>query len=129
MLHPSNKQLLYFFIKNGARSKKTLIHPKPLIDQLEDLNLLQESDEIFFINHEKLITIRQGEEDHFFVYISADEGYYLEYLNERTSEPIIVQTNNVRELFSSAQDYLLQKNLFEDQIKKKKNIQDIFMFF
>jgi hypothetical protein len=129
MLHPFNKQLLYSFIRNGAKTKERVMHPQPLIEQLDEFNLLAETDSTYFINHEQLITIRQGEEDHFFVYLFVDDGYCLEYLNENKSEPIFVQTQSVRDLVFSAQDYVLNKENEQDEIKKKKSIQDIFLFF
>ena len=120
MIHPENKKLLYFFIKNGARLKERIIHPQPLLDQLHELDLLEESNSSIFINHQRVITITSGENEHFFTYIKNGEGYYLEYLNEKDSSPQYCSTHEVKDLISRAQKYIIEKELNNLEKKKKQ---------
>jgi len=83
---------------------------------LQNLDFIVERDNLVNINPDKVTTIVENDNKHFFVFKQEEDFYLAEHLNEFESETIKVKSTDPQDIMSIAEKHVENKEKIEKNL-------------
>jgi hypothetical protein len=101
----------------GPRNKEGLVLSEEEYNQLQELEFIIEKDKLVCINPEKITTVIENDNKHFFVFKEEEDFVLAEHLNEPQSLAIKIESTDPQDFLSVVELHTIKKEKIEEKLK------------